>query len=194
MKGARALSGEEIRVIASHLRLRDKCLFMVGIRTGLRIGEILSINIEDTIEENGLIKTEIKIHKKNTKGKVEGRRILLHEEVRSILKEYLTKEPGSVGPLFRARVIRGIKGRLDQSVFHKAIKKASKEGGLENISAISSHSMRKSFAERMYKALGNDMLDLQKAMGHKSLSNTAAYVSENWEKILKAIKTLNTEE
>lgn len=189
MKGAKALEQEEIELISSKLKLRDRCLFITGIRTGFRISELLSINIEDVIDDKGEIKKEIKVKKKNTKGKIEGRIMPLHNDARDLIKQYLIAVPGQSGPLFRSKMGRRIIGRLDQSVFNKALKLAAKKSNI-NSDTLSSHTMRKSFAKKIYEALGQDIHKLQKAMGHRNLSSTASYLQVNWDEIAELIRNL----
>jgi integrase len=52
---------------------------------------------------------------------------------------------------------------------------------------VATHSMRKTFAERMYTKLDKDLLKLQKALGHRDVNSTIAYLSFNQQDIDDAI-------
>jgi site-specific recombinase XerD len=52
---------------------------------------------------------------------------------------------------------------------------------------IGNHSMRKSFAERVYNKLGRDLVKTQKALGHRSINSTVSYLSFIQEDIDAAI-------
>lgn len=179
-KGCRRLSSSEIVAIKSVMNLRDRCLFTIGLRTGFRISEILSLNVEDVLNPNG-ISSSVYLKKKNTKGKNSGASVVLHPEIVSSLKEYLS-DGRMIGPLFLSR--GGM--RLDRQGFHNALKKALKACAIHN-GRVASHSMRKCFAEEMCAALDNNPYKLQKAMRHKSLDSTAKYISVDDDEINWAI-------
>jgi integrase len=47
--------------------------------------------------------------------------------------------------------------------------------------------MRKTFANRMYDKLGHDLVKTQRALGHKNINSTVAYLSFREEDIAAAI-------
>jgi integrase len=49
------------------------------------------------------------------------------------------------------------------------------------------HSLRKTFANRMYERLHRDLVKVQRAMGHKNINSTVAYLSFREEEIDAAI-------
>jgi excisionase family DNA binding protein len=42
---------------------------------------------------------------------------------------------------------------------------------------IATHSMRKTFADRVYEKLGRDIFRTQKALGHRNINSTVQYLS-----------------
>jgi site-specific recombinase XerD len=52
---------------------------------------------------------------------------------------------------------------------------------------LGTHAMRKTFANRMYDKLGHDLVKTQRALGHKNINSTVAYLSFREEDIAAAI-------
>jgi integrase len=52
---------------------------------------------------------------------------------------------------------------------------------------LSTHAMRKTFANRMYDKLNRDLVKVQRAMGHANINSTAQYLSFREEEIGAAI-------
>jgi integrase len=47
----------------------------------------------------------------------------------------------------------------------------------EVIPEVGTHGMRKTFANRVYRQLHHDLVKTQRAMGHKNINSTVAYLS-----------------
>jgi site-specific recombinase XerD len=52
---------------------------------------------------------------------------------------------------------------------------------------LGTHSMRKTFANKVYDALGHDLIKTQRALGHRNINSTACYLSFREEDIDRAI-------
>jgi site-specific recombinase XerD len=52
---------------------------------------------------------------------------------------------------------------------------------------IGTHSMRETFASRMYDKLGKDLVKVQHAMGHRNINSTVSYLSVREEDVVNAI-------
>jgi integrase len=72
--------------------LRDYALFVLGINTGLRNGDLKSLKVDDVQGNNGKIRDRIYIHEKKT-GKEKIFRV--NETAQKALKEYLATRPGA---------------------------------------------------------------------------------------------------
>lgn len=187
MKGARGLELEEIELLKKFLSLRDRCIFILGLRTGFRISEILSLNIEDVLNDKNEIKDFLTVKKSNMKGKISSRSLPIHPELREILIELLKTSPiDKTQPLFISRNHR----RLNRVSYHQALKLACEKSGI-NPERIATHSLRKSYAKNMYKALKNDIFKLQHAMGHQDISSTGRYLQADQEEINNVIMNLD---
>ena len=106
MRGMRPLSDSEIAQVASRLGVRDRAFFVLGIRTGFRVSELLSLRVADVVN-GGEVARFVGVHRRNMKGKSEGRTIPLHDEARAALSAWVAelKNMGAAAesPLFLSR-------------------------------------------------------------------------------------------
>jgi site-specific recombinase XerD len=58
---------------------------------------------------------------------------------------------------------------------HLALKAAFAAAGL--MGPLSTHAMRKTFANRVYERLGRDLPKTEQALGHVNINSTVAYLS-----------------
>ena len=76
---------ETMKKLLKQQSLRDFCLFVVGINSGLRISDLLKLRICDVIE-NGKLKDRITLREKKTN---KFKDFPLSEKTKQALKEYL---------------------------------------------------------------------------------------------------------
>jgi site-specific recombinase XerD len=187
MLGCRNLSDDEIELINKNLNShRDRLLFKLGINTGFRISELLSIKIVDLYEFNGELKTELTVSRKNMKGKLASRSVPLSLDLLRALKTYLQATTKYQVFLFDSQK----SGQLSRCQAWRSIKQAARQAGLNG--KIATHSMRKCLASRAYETSGHDLAITQRILGHKNVSSTISYlqvdqasVNELWKKIQK---------
>ena len=55
---------------------------------------------------------------------------------------------------------------------------------------LGTHSMRKTFADRVYEKLNHDLFKTQKALGHRNINSTIQYLSFKQEEIDAAILSI----
>jgi site-specific recombinase XerD len=154
----------------------------MGIRTGFRISELLSLRLQDAMQGEEIAQ-EITVARAHMKKKVEGRTVPLHPEAREALSAFVASidSPKPESPLFRSQ--KG--GPLKRNTAWLMLTNACKKAGI--FGRLGTHCMRKSFAHKMYEIFGHDLLKTQEAMGHKSLTSTAAYLQVNQKEIREAI-------
>lgn len=72
MRGCRPLTLEEIPKVVAAMNLktglRDRTLFAVGLNTGFRISELLSLTVGDVVTQNGEITKFVSVRRANMKG------------------------------------------------------------------------------------------------------------------------------
>lgn len=184
MRGCRALTDREIEEVKLTLkRPRDVAIFVLGLRTGFRVSELVSLKVGDLIEF-GEVSEAVTVQRKSMKGKVSSRTVRLHNEAKEAISllinsEGLTEE----SYLFRSR--KGNNRPLTRVQVWRVLKDAMKS--LRMKGKVATHSMRKTFASKMYDKLSKDLLKTQKALGHKSINSTVSYLSFRQEDIDEAV-------
>ncbi len=94
MRRAKVLSDQEIkRVLAvaansGQWSARNRCLFLLSLRAGLRAGEIAALRISDVFDENNRVLDRILLKSEQTKGQ-RGRVVFLSERLRKEIETYL---------------------------------------------------------------------------------------------------------
>lgn len=191
MKGCRPLNDAEIKDVVESFTgpyaNRDKALFLLGIKAGFRISELLSLQAGDLLRAGRMV-DRVTVARRHMKKKIEGRTVLLHPEAKKALAEWIdemeTSQPvvdGTFVFLSRKGDNKPVSRIHAWRVLHKAFE--SKELG----GKLGTHSMRKTFANKVYEALGFDLIKTQKALGHKNINSTAQYLSFREEDIDRAI-------
>lgn len=191
MKGSRALSDDEVSQVLASLEqgkypLRDRALFLLGIRAGFRISELLSLRVSDVLQNEHYV-DKVSVARRHMKKKREGRTVALHPEAKEALKlwvsELLQSHPNSETFIFQSR--KGNNCALSRISAWKVLQTAYEKCGLTG--KLGTHCMRKTFAKRMYQKLGRDLLKTQKALGHASVNSTVSYLSVDEDEIDDAI-------
>lgn len=184
MKGCRPLTDHEYQALKNALKPRDRCILVLGVRSGFRISEILSLNVSDVFDGTNARQT-IQLHRCNTKGKTEGRTVPMHPEAKECIQVLvpMLRDKSESAPLFQTKTMR----RLDRTDFHKVLKNNCSRLRIP-MELVATHSLRKTFALKMYKSLGENIAKLQIAMGHKEIGNTIKYINIDSEEVWDAIK------
>jgi len=191
MKGCRPLSDDEIFSVLDSFsganKNRNRALFLLGIKSGFRISELLSLQLRDVIQAGRLV-DRVTVQRRHMKKKIESRTLLLHPEARAALAEWIEElrqngymlddtfvfqsQRGPNKPISRVQAYRVLKKRFDQN---------------QMIGKLGTHSMRKTFADRIYDRLEGDLVKTQKALGHRNINSTVQYLSFREEEIDEAI-------
>lgn len=188
MKGCRPLAEQEVmRVMESftgEFAMRDRALFILGTKTGFRISELLSLRVGDVLQ-GGQMLDRVSVARRNMKKRIEGRTVVLHPEAKEALGSWLDEmgESSTDTPLFRSR--KGDDRPVSRVHAWRVLNKAFDAGGVTG--KTGTHSMRKTFASKVYDALGHDLVKLQRALGHRNVNSTASYLSFRQEEIDRAI-------
>ena len=169
---------EEIEKMKEFFRQRGaeyELLFIIGINTALRIGDLLSLSVGNVMDENGNIVRVVILKEKKT-GKT--KRCPVNESIRKALAGYFSDTGGRVptDPLFISR--KG--GALSRSQVWRVMKAAGKSVGLTN---IGTHSLRKTFGYHVYKKSDSDIGLVQKLLNHSVSGATLRYIGVDREKM-----------
>lgn len=197
MIGCRPLSSEELADVLVALSrkdsgLRDAALMVLGVTTGFRISELLSLKIRD-VTHGGSLNSHVRIPQSRMKGKKRSRSALLAPVARDYLAPWLEllKASGRDGAnlwLFPSR-----KGALPISRIqaHRILADAFAVAGIDgSFGELGTHCMRKTFAARMWVAHNGNIWKVQNALGHASPASTVAYLSFNEDEQRDAVESV----
>ncbi|MFH0839013.1 MAG: tyrosine recombinase XerC [Candidatus Omnitrophota bacterium] len=156
--------------IGKEAGLRDKAILEALYSTGMRVGELVGLNIENVDFISGTVKVF-------GKGKKE-RLIPIGERALRVMRDYLSKTEGSKekGPLFLNKSKRRLTDRSVRRIVEKYIRNISQK---ENISP---HTLRHSFATHLLDR-GADLRSVQELLGHVNLSTTQIYTHITTERL-----------
>ncbi|SHO51280.1 tyrosine-type recombinase/integrase [Desulfopila aestuarii] len=161
----RAITPEDQQRLLGAIRLdRDRALILLLLRTGMRIGELLEVQVSDiSVAERKIM---IYLGEKN----FQGRAVYYSEDAELALKKWLKIRPGYSTSLFPGRSAgRSISYVTAWSVMQNILDRA----GLSD-KGYSLHSLRHTFATDMLNA-GMRLEVLQQLLGHQEIEMTMRY-------------------
>lgn len=151
---------EAARAVEAPALARDRALFEVAYGAGLRVSELVSLNVGDLQLEAGLVTVR---RGKGGKGRV----VPLGEGAVSALRAHLVAGGQGEGPVFLNQ--RG--GRLSSRSAWSIVNEEALRAGLPDVHP---HALRHSFATHLLSA-GADIRSIQEMLGHSSLGTTQRY-------------------
>jgi integrase/recombinase XerD len=173
----RAASVEEIDELleaptraTTHEALRDKAMFELLYATGMRVTELVSLNLGDVDLLNGSVSCSGR-----TAGKVVRQRTIpVHSMAIRSVENYLEKaRPFLVRDNEEQALFVNHRGdRLTRQGFWLILKQWAKEAGIKT--EITPHTLRHSFALHMLRN-GVDLRAVQQLLGHAHISTTQIY-------------------
>ena len=198
MKGTRPLDNKEIRLVSAcfdgTFGERNRGLFMLGVSTGGRISELLSLTIGD-VYQNGKPVTDLLFDRSIVKGGEVSRAVPVNVDGRAAIEnliawhqeQYKTIAPAR--PLFPSRNKNGSVA-MNRQTAHEMLKKAFTAAGLNG--KLATHSLRKSFAQRVYEESG-DIYLVQELLGHRNVSTTQKYIGVNYATARETVEAIALE-
>ncbi|MEW6624590.1 MAG: tyrosine-type recombinase/integrase [Bacillota bacterium] len=149
----------EIIRVADNTKLRDAVAIRLLAQTGIRLGELLSIMVEDI----NFTEKVIKIKGKGGRERFVG---IFYEDTLNMLKNYIKNK--KKGYLFT----------ITPRAMQFKIKEYAKKAGMkeEDVAKATCHGLRHAFAME-YLNVGGRLEILQKLLGHSSLATTGMYLS-----------------
>lgn len=192
MAGMRKLTDNEYNRLEEyfkiHKQIRDLTIFSIQRWAGYRIKEVLSLKLSDLYAPDGDVKKRIYIKPRQMKGSKAPRIIPIHPRLHEILLEYRDDLKSKEKFILKHSAFQSRKGHNKPITTVQAwriMKEACNELGLyEN---VATHSLRKTFCTKVYKASGNDIVATQHLMGHKDPITTLHYLAQNQEKLDEAV-------
>ena len=151
--------------VDGNFRERDYCILTLFLNCGLRLSELVGLNLNDIRNDN-----TIRILGKGNKERI----IYLNSACLSALDRYLRVRPADGvidrNAVFISRNKRRISRRAVQDIVEKFLKKSGLDG-----QGFSVHKLRHTAATLMYQHGDVDVRLLKEILGHESLSTTEIY-------------------
>ena len=144
---------------------RDKAMFELLYATGIRVSELIGLNLDDINLEVGIIRCS---NQKNE------RIIPLYDSAVKTVELYIKKvRVYSVFDDSEKALFVNMNGqRLTRQGFWKIIKQYTKQAGIKK--DITPHTLRHSFATHLLEN-GAQLKDIQQMLGHSDISSTQVY-------------------
>ncbi len=159
----RAIAPGDVRKLLRVVKeIRDRALILILLRTGMRIGEVLRLDMRD------LDVREKKIHIYEGEKNCRGRVVYLSDDALMAIKLWLKKRKDEKQYLFY-----GQKGMLCYTAARNIFMRCLREAGLGN-KGYTIHSLRHTFASELLNA-GMRLEYLQLLMGHHDIEVTRRY-------------------
>jgi len=173
-----------------HKNERDYMMFCLGIVTGYRAGDLVTLKIRDVAMalRNGyfLILEGKKVNTRNIrKENIKPREVVIVSKLSKMLKDYI-KDKNDYEYMFVSR--KGENQHIAVSHVSRILGEAGKVFGLSNISA---HSMRKTYAYTIYVTSKFDIVAVKEMLGHSSIEITKRYLGLDRETYDKYSEPLN---
>ncbi len=164
------LTGPEVEILLSQpnektlLGHRDKALLELLYATGMRVTELINLNIEDVNIEIGYI---------SCKNKGKTRVIPIYSDAAKALKNYMVKARPLMTSVDDVTLFVNRNGtRLSRQGFWKIIKGYKESAKITK--DITPHTLRHSFAVHLLEN-GADIKSIQEMLGHSNLSSMQVY-------------------
>lgn len=161
---------------------RNFAMITLLLNCGVRLSELVGINISDIDFENNKLNVIGKGNKERT--------IYLNNACMKAINNYLKVRPHD-GVKFNSRdalFLSEQKQRISRRTVQYVVKKELKLAGIEKAEKYSVHKLRHTAATLMYKYGNVDIRALQELLGHESISTTQIYTHVDNEQIRSAVE------
>lgn len=158
---------KKVEEILEKQNWRNLLLFIMGINTGLRVSDILALDVEDVKNKDYVSIIEKKTGKR--------KRFPLNDKVKRIV-DYVTYRKKLSEPLFKT----SHKKRMDRTNAYRIINQVCKQAGID--SCIGTHTLRKTFGYHHYRQF-KDVVILQKIFNHSTPQITLRYIGVEQDEI-----------
>lgn len=160
---------------------RDYCIITIFLNCGIRLSELVGINIADI----DFYENRMKVLGKGRKERM----VYLNSACIDALNKYLevrkkNKKAASEPALFISNQNKRISKRRVQQIVENTLEAAGLDG-----KGISTHKLRHTAATLMYQYGDADVLTLKELLGHASVSTTEIYTHLNNESVRSAVES-----
>ncbi len=153
---------------------RDYLLFVFGINSGLRIGDILSLKLADIKDSQGNLKDDLDIKEQKT-GKT--RKVFFNKQIKEAINHYLKKTDIFDLDQYLFTSEKSKKNRpITRIRAYQLINKWCKDTGLN--CKVGGHTLRKSFGYHLRKQ-GISIEQISSLLNHQNIKVTFRYIGIN---------------
>jgi integrase/recombinase XerC len=162
-----------------NMKLRDRAMLELLYSCGLRIGELVNLNLKDI----DFLSNIVTVLGKGNKERI----VPVGNQCLNIIKEYINERRtfnfpyDRKSPVFLSKHLKKLDQRTARRILHKLFIKA----GFKK--KVSPHTLRHTFATHILDR-GCDLRSVQKMLGHKNLSTTQIYTHVTIESLRKIYK------
>lgn len=158
---------------------RDIAIFELMINTGLREAEVCNLQLSDVIvsDRKGTVIV------RSGKGE-KYREVPLNIDARKAITAYLEVRPDRGNYLF----VSNKSDRLSESQLYRIIRKYADMADVN----VYPHKLRHTFATKLLRDGGVDLVTVKELLGHTSINTTAIYTKANKQDMEKAVEKLET--
>jgi integrase len=167
---------EEIKNELLKDNYRNYLIFVLGINTGLRIGDMLKLKVEDVRNQTHIILKEQKTGK--------SKKFFINSVLRNAIDGYISNMADHEY-LFQSR--NGTNQPLSRSQSYRILNRAGEKVGLDSIGC---HSTRKTFGYHHYKQ-HKDVALLQNLFNHSAPSVTLDYIGISQDNMDNSMKNFS---
>jgi len=145
---------------------RDRAMLELLYASGMRVSELVSLNLGDVDTEGGYVRCFGKGHKE--------RLIPIYEQAALVVKEYVEEiRPHLIRSTEEEALFLNLRGdRLTRQGLWQILKGYAKSAELDT--EVTPHTLRHSFATHMLSG-GADLRSVQELLGHANISTTQVY-------------------
>lgn len=149
--------------IESKFRDRDYCIILLFLNCGMRLSELVGLNLNDFSKDN----RSLRLFGKGSKERI----VFLNDLCIDAIEDYLKVRPPVDN---NAMFLSANKTRISKRRVQQIVEESLKRSGLGNL-GITTHKLRHTAATIMYQHGNVDTLVLRDILGHKSIATTEIY-------------------
>lgn len=149
--------------IDSKFKERDYCIILLFLNCGMRLSELVGLNLNDFSKDN----RSLRLFGKGSKERI----VFLNDLCIDAIDDYLRVRPPVDSS---AMFLSANKTRISKRRVQQIVEESLKRSGLGNL-GITTHKLRHTAATIMYQHGNVDTLVLRDILGHKSIATTEIY-------------------
>ncbi len=149
--------------VDSKFKERDFCIILLFLNCGMRLSELVGLNLNDFSKDN----RSLRLFGKGSKERI----VFLNDPCIQALEDYLKVRPPVDN---NAMFLSANKTRISKRRVQQMVEENLKRSGLGNL-GITTHKLRHTAATIMYQHGNVDTLVLRDILGHKSIATTEIY-------------------